>query len=32
MKEYTEPDLIDQEMGVQWLARHLTEHHILVAC
>jgi protein-tyrosine phosphatase len=32
LKEYTEPDLIDLEMGVQWLARHLPEHHILVAC
>jgi protein-tyrosine phosphatase len=32
LKEYTEPNLIDLEMGVQWLARHLPEHHILVAC
>ena len=32
LKEYTEPDLIDLEMGVEWLARHLPEHHILVAC
>lgn len=32
LKEYTEPDLIDLEMGVQWLARHLPKHHILVAC
>ena len=32
LKEYTEPDLIDLEMGVQWLDRHLPEHHILVAC
>ncbi len=32
LKEYTEPDLIDFEMGIQWLARHLPEHNILVAC
>ena len=32
LKEYTEPDLIDLEMGVTWLTRHLPEHHILVAC
>lgn len=32
LKEYTEPDLIDLEMGVEWLARHIEEHHILVAC
>ena len=32
LKEYTEPDLIDLEMGIQWLARHLPEHNILVAC
>jgi protein-tyrosine phosphatase len=32
LKEYTEPNLIDLEMGVQWLARHLPKHHILVAC
>lgn len=32
LKEYIEPDLIDLEMGVQWLTRHLPEHHILVAC
>lgn len=32
LKEYTEPDPIDLEMGVTWLSRHLPEHHILVAC
>lgn len=32
LKEYTEPDWIDLEMGVEWLARHLPEHNILVAC
>jgi len=32
LKEYTEPDIIDLEMGVNWLARHLPTHHILVAC
>jgi len=32
LKEYTEPDLIDLQAGVEWLARHLSEHHILVAC
>lgn len=32
LREYTEPDLIDLEMGIQWLARHLPEHNILVAC
>jgi protein-tyrosine phosphatase len=32
LREYTEPDLIDLEMGIQWLARHLPEHNVLVAC
>jgi protein-tyrosine phosphatase len=32
LKENTKPNLIDMEMGIQWLARHLPEHHILVAC
>ena len=32
LKEYTEPDLIDLEIGVEWLARQLPEHDILVAC
>jgi protein-tyrosine phosphatase len=32
LKEFTEPDPIDLQMGVEWLARHLPEHHILVAC
>ena len=32
LREYTEPDPIDLEIGVTWLARHLPEHHILVAC
>ena len=32
LKEYPEPDCIDLEMGVEWLARHLPEHNILVAC
>jgi len=32
LKENTKPDLIDLEMGVEWLAHHLPEHHILVAC
>ena len=32
LKEYTEPDPIDLEMGITWLTRHLPEHHILVAC
>jgi len=32
LKEYTEPDPIDLEMGIAWLARHLPEHHILVGC
>ena len=31
-KEFTEPDPIDVELGVSWLARHLPEHHILIAC
>ncbi len=32
LKEYTEPDPIDLDMGITWLTRHLPEHHILVAC
>ncbi len=32
LKEYTEPDPIDLEMGVNWLIKHLPKHHILVAC
>jgi hypothetical protein len=32
LKEYTEPDIIDLKMGVDWLVRHLPTHHILVAC
>ncbi|MDH5429460.1 MAG: dual specificity protein phosphatase family protein [Nitrospirota bacterium] len=32
LREYTEPDPIDLEMGVTWLCQHLPEHHILVAC
>ena len=32
LKEYTEPDPIDLEMGITWLTRNLPEHHILVAC
>ena len=32
LKEYTEPDFIDLELGVEWLAHHLPEHNILVAC
>ena len=32
LKENTKPDLIDLEMGVEWLTHHLPEHHILVAC
>lgn len=32
LKEYTEPDLLDLKMGVEWLARQLPDHDILVAC
>ncbi len=32
LKESTKPDLVDLEMGIQWLTRHLSKHHILVAC
>lgn len=32
LKEYTEPDVIDLENGVKWLAQHLPKHNILVAC
>ncbi len=32
LKEYTEPDLIDLQMGVEWLDQRLPEHQILVAC
>ncbi len=32
LKEYTEPDLIDLGMGIDWIARHISKHRILVAC
>lgn len=32
LKEITKPNPLDLETGIQWLARHLPEHHILVAC
>ncbi len=32
LREYTEPDPVDMEMGVDWLVRHLPNHQILVAC
>ena len=32
LKENAKPNPIDLEMGIQWLARHLPRHHILVAC
>ena len=32
LKEHTKPNPVDLEMGVQWLTRHLPNHHILVAC
>lgn len=32
LKEYTEPDIIDLQGGVDWLVRHLPKHKILVAC
>ena len=31
LKENSKPNLVDLEMGIQWLARHLPRHHILVA-
>ena len=30
LKEFTEPDPIDIEIGISWIARHLPEHHILM--
>ena len=32
LNEYTKPDLIDIQAGVEWLVRHLPQHHILVGC
>ncbi len=32
LREYTEPDPIDLEMGLEWLSQRLPQHHILVAC
>ena len=32
LKEHTKPNPVDLEMGIQWLSRHLLNHHILVSC
>ena len=32
LREFTEPDPLDLCAGVDWLARHLPAHHVLVAC
>ena len=32
LREYTEPDPIDLEAGVDWLTRHHKENRVLVAC
>lgn len=32
LTEYSEPDIIDLQAGVDWLTRHLPHHMVLVAC
>ncbi len=32
MKEFTQPDLIDLENGIDWLTKHLPSQQVLVAC